>query len=112
MAAKFMVLQNAIVATTNNPKQDKRDAVDVGAYTTVVVQVNVLVAAASGTPHLVIEHAAVLEEGQFEPHTTVFDLTVAGPKTIVLTGHSRYLRWNTTTIAGNPMFTISLVLRD
>lgn len=107
-------LQQSITVTANL-KQDKRDAVDGLHSGAVVVQVNCLVAAAPGSgAAIVIEHAAVLEENQFEPLSAQqISLEVAGPTSVALTTHSRHLRWTTISMGGQTStFTIDLAMRD
>lgn len=111
MAAKVVRLQEPILIVAS-AKQDKRDAVDAGSFNTVVVQVNALVVG-TGSSAIQMEHAAVLEENQFEVIGTPISLiNPGGPHTLVITTHSRYLRWTASAITGSPVASIDLVMRE
>lgn len=79
-----------------------------------LVQVNRTTAGSTPAAQLTIEHAAVLEEGQFEPLTSqIIQLDALGPITIVVTGHTRFVRWSMIQAAGSVCaFTVDLILRD
>lgn len=114
MHAAYVRSQQPITVAANI-KQDRRDAIDVGAYGTVVVKVNRLRAAAVGSGAvLVVEHAAVLEENQFEPLLSQsVSLEAVGPISIVITTHTRHLRWSTSSMSGQTCtFTVDNVLRE
>lgn len=112
MSGKYVRLQEPITFPAGST-QDKREAVDVGNYGTVIVQVNRLVAAVTAG-NLVMEHAAVREDNQFEPIGGTISLASTGPISVTLTGHSRFLRWNTSGITGAtpPVASVDLVMRD
>ena len=77
----------------------------------VVVQVNVLSQAGAGSL-LTIQHAAVREDNQFEDVQTTVSLAATGPKSIVVMGHTRYLRWKTTSLTGSATFLIDTIGRE
>lgn len=102
-------MQDPITVSTNIA-QDRHDAMDAGRDREVVVQVNVLVpAATAGT--LTFYHAAVLADNQFEAVVTTVNLAVAGPKTVVIAGHTRFLIWKTSGMNGSATFSIDAVGR-
>ena len=110
MASKYMRLQELIKisAATN---QDRRDAADVGGFRTVIVQVNVLSAAGAGD--IILEHAAMNELNQYEALSSqAIAVTATGPITIIVTGHTRFLRWTIPSITGSVTFSVDLILRD
>jgi hypothetical protein len=109
MAAKVSVLQEVITINANGA-QDRRDALDIGAERDVVVQITILSAAGAGT--LTLEHAASNQEIQFEAIGSSASLTAAVPKTIVLTGHLRFLRWRIASLSGAVTFKIEVVTRS
>ena len=114
MSAIHVRAQRAITVTTNI-KQARGESIDAGAHGIVVVQVNRLAAATIGSgAAIVMEHAAVLEENQFEPLLShSISLEAEGPISIVVTGHTRHLRWTTVSMSGQTStFTIDQVLRD
>ena len=92
-------------------QQNKSEAVDAAGFNTVVVQLNTHITATTAAVQM--QHAAVLVENQFEDIGATLSLTASGPHTVVITGHTRYIRWST--IAGgtgNPVGSIDLVLRS
>lgn len=113
MAAKVVQLEEGVRVTATTAQQSFRDAADVGAAGKVVVQVNRLAAGAAGAL-LTLEHAAILEENHFEALSSqTIALDGLGPISVVISSHSRFLRWTLTQAAGSvSAFTIQLVLRD
>lgn len=111
MAAKFARLTESMLLTAST-SQDPQEAVDAGAYNTVVVQANVHVVGTGGAS-IQMQHAAVLKENQFENIGTAIPLTTpGGAHSVTITGHSRFIRWSTTAGTGTPVASIDLVMRE
>lgn len=108
MQAEYSRLQEAILVTASTA-QDKRDALDAGSKNVVAVQVVVMTA---GTGTVYIQHAAVLDDAAFEDCSGSASLASTGPKTIVVTGHTRFLRWRAEVSGGSPRFRIDTVGRE
>jgi hypothetical protein len=96
---------------TTSKVQDPQYAADVGVYATVVVQVRRLGAApVAGT--LQLQHAAVNVEDQYENVGATMNLATTQILTIVVTTHSRFLRWSITGLNGNVTIQIDIVGRE
>lgn len=108
--AAYLRLQDPTTVTTNK-SQDFHDAADCGGYNTIVVQVRRLGPAPTAGA-IQFQHAAVNLDDQYENIGTAVDLTGTFPKTLVITGHTRFLRWSTTTMNGTATFQIDIVARD
>ena len=94
--------------------QRLEEAIEIGAYRTLVCQVRIPVpAGTSGT--LRLQHAAVLEEDAFvDVSSPTFDLAVAGSSVEVFSDLLRYVRWKVTAISTtNPaQFLIDIIARE
>jgi hypothetical protein len=108
MSAEYARLQEAI-AITASTTQDRRDALDAGSKHEVAVQVMVLT---TGVGTVKLQHAPILEDSAFEDVSGSVDLATAGPKTILVTGHTRFLRWKATITSGTPQFRIDTIGRE
>jgi hypothetical protein len=109
MPASYSVLQQPITISAN-AVQNRRDALEIGTQREVVVQATILTAAGAGT--LTLEHAAVNQDLQFGAVGGSVDLTVAGPRTVVISGHLRYLRWKIAGLTGSVTFKLEVVSRS
>ena len=108
-------------ATWMNENQKKEDAVDIGAYRTLTVQVRKPVAGTGPlTQTLYLQHAATLDEDAFVNVTsTSFSLTTTGTEVAVFESLLRYVRWNvdvgstaTAWTVPLPQFMIDVVARE
>jgi hypothetical protein len=109
LRAAYLRLQDPL-AVSANLSQAIQFAADCGQYSTVVVQVR-RIGAAPTAGSVQMQHAAVNTDDQYEDIGTAVDLTQSTPKTIVLTGHSRFLRWKTTAMNGSATFQIDIIAR-
>lgn len=98
MAGVQMTLQEAITLT-GPATQDRRDAVDLGRMAFLAIQIH-RIGPAPTTGTLVFEHAPINEQNRYEAIGGSVNLTETFPKTIVITGHTRFLRWNVTVLTG------------
>lgn len=108
--AAYLRLQDPIAVSTNK-FQDISLAADCGQYTTVVLQVRRLGSAPTAGA-VQFQHAAVNTDDQYENIGSTVDLTQSTPKTIVLTAHTRFIRWSTTTMNGSATIQIDIIARS
>jgi len=110
--AGYFRLQDLFKAS-GSEVQDKRDAIDIGAYRHVVVQVRVPVnASTAGT--LYLQHAAVREDEAFldyDPNNVSVDLAVDTNVTLLVTDGLRFLRWRTASVSTEAKFLIDSIGR-
>lgn len=109
LRAAYLRLQDPIAVSTNK-SQDISLAADCGQYNTVVIQLR-RIGAAPTAGSVQMQHAAVNTDDQYENIGATIDLTGAMPKTIVLTAHSRFIRWTTTTMNGTATIQIDIIAR-
>lgn len=108
--AGYLRLQDAL-NVIGDATQEREYAADVGNYSSVAVQVQVLKADANGAVQL--QHAAVNEESAYTNVGNAVSMASTGSDNyFVLSSPLRYLRW---TVTGNPTdgsFLIDLVARE
>ena len=97
---------------TGTGAQRIEEAIDVGAYRTLVVQCRKPVGGTSVT--LVLQHAAILEEDAFtDIASPTFDIGTVGNEVETFTDTLRYVRWNVSAYSsGSPQFMIDVVARE
>ncbi len=103
MASHFR-LQDLLSLPDGAHVQDPHDAIDVGSFKTLVVQVRKPALAAT-TGMLTLEHAAVNVEDAFTEINSNkrFSLTANGNEVMVYVDVLRFVRWATTTdVSGGP----------
>ncbi len=91
--------------------QDQTEAVDLGGYTQLHLQINVLVAGTAGT--IKIQHATRREKDWFEDIAgATVALNQSGPKTITVSSFSRFIRLATDgNVAGTPVAAGTIVAK-
>ena len=108
--ADYFRLQDLTSASADTT-QDLDDAVEIGAYKTLTVQVR-KPAAASAESYLFLQTAAVMEEAAFEDVTPVFDLATAGNERHSFVSLNRYVRWRADIAGGTSKFLIDVIARE
>jgi hypothetical protein len=87
------------------------DAQECGQYRTLVTNVRVVTAAASGT--LELQHAPVLDDDAFVTLSgTTFSLGAAGATSYAFSNLLRYVRWNVTAISGTAQIIVDCVGKE
>jgi len=103
-----------LTSVSSTGAQRIEEAIDIGAFKTLVVQCRKPVAASSGT--LKLQHAAVRDEAAFVDvdltPAVEFDLGTTGNEVEVFTDLLRYVRWNVTAISGTAQFQLDVIARE
>ena len=114
MASRYVRLLDPTVLVAS-AKQDKEDALDLGAYTTLQAQVRVLEIGGAGPGNVYLEHAAVNEPDAYVPIAGTNVLVTAGATGAVVpvTGFLRFVRWATDAgVVGAPVVLIDIVAKE
>lgn len=95
---------------STNTVQDKEDAIDVGAYRYLVIQIRVAAAATGGS--IQFEEAMVNENSAFQDVGSTVSLTAVNNLKLILIDPMRFLRWKTISMNGTARFTIEVIGRN
>lgn len=94
---------------STNTVQDKEDAIDVGSYRTLVIQIRVVGAATAGS--IQFEEAMVNENSAYQSVGSTVPLTALNNLKLVIQDPMRMLRWRTINMNGTARFTIEVIGR-
>ena len=110
--AAHITLQELTTQTAASATQPIQDAVDVGSYGLLMVQLRLPKTASAGT--LKLQHAAILEESAFTDITSpTFDLTGAANQVNKFAEVLRFVRWTCSGLTGGPAsFAIHIIARE
>jgi len=108
--AGYVRLQSLLTLSAGDTTQRLEEAIDLGDYSEVTVQVRKPVAA-SGISYLYLQQVFVFIEEVFVDVATV-SLATDTTNTVRLTQPLRYLRWRATVSGTDPSFQIDLIGRE
>jgi len=101
-----------LTSVASDTTQRIEEAIDIGPFKTLVVEVRKPVAASGGV--LKLQHASVLEEDAFvDVSSLTFDLTATGNEVQTFADLLRYLRWTTASVSSGPaQFMVDIIARE